>query len=295
MSIAIARSQLRKVLAPLGFVELKPNTFWARTNEVLQFVQLGKVARVVDQLEIGLGFWSPFGSGAPTEAEAMASPLIRETIGNTARTPNSWKFAQFDADDVAQRIARIGAAFTRASDIAHHYSDRYHDEGKREALGEPLCTAHMDTFLAPLLCYSHATDAPSESQTQSLLRKLETELFAYGWAPLPSMDGHWVSATGTGGFHYCAYLNANTTGTLASICYYTASLADLQGTRSQSSLSIIHRSIKHTVKRGALAVHLPLLDLNPAAVLAARLLLQEEIDAFSANAIRPTLSNDGPG
>jgi hypothetical protein len=293
LSIARACSQLKAALTPLGFVQCKPNLFWGRTGEVLQVVRINKVRRVLDAIEVELELWSPFGTGVAPAEKKLPRPLIIETIGDTASTPSSWNLARFSPSDVAWRVGQVGAAFTLAADIAHHYSDRYHEEWVKENLKGPVDLTQLNLFNAPKIGYPNAIKAPSESSTSATLRKLEVDLFMGTWERCPDMDGHWIYKTEDGGFRYCAYLLPNRTGTLASIHFYSATSADLGKPTSISSLSTITRAIKYAVKTGMLAFQLPLLDIRPGALDTARLLLREAIEEFPANAIRPLASEEG--
>jgi hypothetical protein len=45
MSAAAACTQLKAALAPFGFLALKPHTFWGKTAEIVQVVDLAPVRR----------------------------------------------------------------------------------------------------------------------------------------------------------------------------------------------------------------------------------------------------------
>lgn len=279
MSIATARRQLKKALAPLGFVQRESNLLWARTDEVMQLVQISKVRRTPDLLEVDFAVWSPFGTAAGTAAQAIDQPLLQETVG-------TWKMDHFDADDAAWRISQIGAAFTRAADLARHYGDRYCEDWIGTALRSPLNLPLLDHIPARI-SYAHPVSAPSEAQAEAILCMLEHDLFSQGWQRGGTSSRHWIHHGCDGGFQYCAYLLPNKTRTLAHIVYFTATAADLGNPRAEASMRRLFSAVKYAVRDGTRVFHLPLLQLDAAMVTTATVLLHESIGRFPANAIHP--------
>lgn len=291
MSVAVASTQLKTVLAPFGFIPLKPNLFWAKTPETVQTVRITSVRRFPDKVDVTLGIWSPFGADAPITIEgALERDLITENIGDTRFTSTgAWDLAQFDAGDVARRVHMTGASFTRAADIVHHFSDRYADAGVSLALAGKCAPGLLAALPAPMLSYPWSAAALSDADMTSSLRTMAATLFA-GWTPCPGMGpGFWIHPKEDGGFHYCACLLSNNTGTVASIHYFSATVADLTEPRSDAAASRMFRATRYAVRRGTLALQLPVHEQAPGALAEARLAILEELARTPANALRQCL------
>jgi hypothetical protein len=288
MSVAAACTQLKTVLAPFGFMPLRSNFFWAKTPETVQTVRITSIRRFPDKLDVTLGIWSPFGADAPVTTEiALERDLIAENIGDTRFTPSgAWDLALFDADDIARRVHMTGASFTTAADIVRHFSDRYADAWVTQALAAKSMPALLAALPAPMLTYPSPAPAPSDAETTAWLRKMELVLFE-GWTPCPAMGpGFWIHAKEDGGFRYCAYLLSNKTGTVASIHYFSATVADLTQPRSDSAASRLVRVTRHAVRQGTLALQLPVYAQTPGVLAEARIAILEEIAQIPANAMR---------
>ena len=177
-----------------------------------------------------------------------------------------------------------GASFNTGADIVRHFSDRYTDAWVSDALGDASEPAPLAALPAPALTYPTSAVAPSGADTTTMLRAMDAILFAH-WLPCPGLGpGYWGNPQEDGGFRYCAYLLPNQTGTVASIHYFSATVADLTH-QSDAAASRMHRATKHAVRHGTLALQLPVTAHTSLMLAEARAAILQQLASTPANAL----------
>lgn len=250
------RAALRGAFAAAGFAE-EGSQFVAHTAELTHAVDVAAVRRLPGTVQIHHHVHLR-GRAVPALTEELASHRLGTEY------PVIWSAAAVDAGLLMAQVLAIHRVFRTRHDLAHHFADR-----------EP---PHPDAGLSDA---GGGADGPASSltaaQAAAILQRLARELLDGDFALVPSGDDYeiWASRQAIDGFHHCAYVEANTSATLATIVGFALPAAAIDDRlRHDDSRRQLFRAHRQVVFRDARPLLMPmtaapLADADAAAIRAA--------------------------
>lgn len=194
------RAALRNHFNGIGFVE-QGSRFVSRSGALVHAVDVAAVRRLPGTVEVHHHV-------ALTE---QAPPLLTEEIashGHQSPYPRIWTASAVDPSLVMQQVVAIVNAFQTAHDIAHFQSDRVQPD---PALPSTALTA------------AGQPHSLSAAQTSKALQRWAQAVLGEQFSRVPASLGFelWASRQVSEGFQHAAYLEANTSATLAHVVIFS--------------------------------------------------------------------------